>query len=122
MDTIIVSRILLLLQGQPDGGIGSLIGGFLPLILIFGVFYLLLIRPQQKRQRQAQMERDAMLNALKPNDKVITSGGIYGTITAVRDNTETVMLRIAQSVQIEVQRSAITGIQSGDSKDAEAMK
>ena len=114
------SSILLLLQGQPGGGFGSLVGGLLPLILIFAVFYLLLIRPQQKRQRQAQMERDALLNSLKSGDKVVTSGGIYGTIVAVRD--ETVMLRIAQSVQIEVQRASVTGIQPGESKEVETSK
>lgn len=119
--------ILLLQQAQPGGGgFGALFGSLFPLILIFAVFYFLLIRPQQKRQRQAQMERDAMLSALKPNDKVVTSGGIYGTVTAVREKDETVMIRIAQSVQIEVQRNAIAALQPGenksDAKEAEIAK
>ena len=99
----------------------GLIGGFLPLILIFGIFYLLLIRPQQKHQKQAQMERDALLNALKPGDKVITSGGIYGTIVAVREKEETVCENRAVRT-VEIQRSSIAGMQSSESKEVEPTK
>ena len=60
------------------GGLG---GALIPMLLIFGVFYLLLIRPQQKKQRQLQ----ATIAELKAGDKVITTGGVIGTITAVRD-------------------------------------
>ena len=60
------------------------IGAFLPLILIFGVFYLLLIRPQQKKVKQHR----EMLNNLRRADKIITSGGIIGTINKVADNRE----------------------------------
>jgi preprotein translocase subunit YajC len=117
--TIASSTLLLLLQ---NGGAGSLFTGIFPLILIFGIFYFLLIRPQQKRQRQAQLEREALLNALKPNDKVVTSGGIYGSIVAVREKEETVMLKIAQSVTIEVQRGSIAGLQPAESKEVEIAK
>ncbi len=91
-----------------------------PWILIFGIFYLLIIRPQQKKQKQAQTERERMLNSLKPGDKIVTSGGIYGTIVSVRENT--VRLNIAQSVSIELQRSAIGGPQSAETKDGEQAK
>ena len=91
--TIALAHPLFLLQ-QPGGG--SLLGAFLPMILIFGIFYFLIIRPQQKRQRQQQTERDAMLKALKAGDKVITTGGIYGTIVSVKEKDDTVVLRIAQ--------------------------
>jgi preprotein translocase subunit YajC len=107
---------------QASGGMGGILGLLLPWILIFGIFYILVIRPQQKRQRQAQTDREQMLKALKPGDKVITSGGIYGTIVAVKDKDDTVQLRIAQSVSIEVLRSAITGPQSSDIKEVEAAK
>src|ERR1051325_4324741 len=113
MDTIIASSTLLLIL--QNGG-GSIFTSMLPLILIFGIFYFLLIRPQQKRQRQAQADREAMLNALKPGDKVVTTGGIYGSIVAVREKEDTVMLKIGQSVTIEIQRSALAGLQPGDSK------
>lgn len=108
--------LLLILQ---NGGAGLV--SLLPFVLIFGIFYFLIIRPQQKRQRQAQLDRDSMLKALKPGDKVITNGGIYGTIVAVREKDETVQLRIAQSVSIEAERSAIAKLQSSD-KEAESTK
>jgi preprotein translocase subunit YajC len=106
---------LLILQG---GGSGAVT--FLPLILIFGIFYFLIIRPQQKKQRRAQKEREEMLSALKSGDKVVTSGGLYGTIVAVKDTT--VQLRIAQSVSVEVLRTAIAGQQGSEIKEVEVAK
>ncbi|HKP87077.1 MAG TPA: preprotein translocase subunit YajC [Blastocatellia bacterium] len=105
-----------------NGGGGGLVGLLLPWILIFGIFYFLVIRPQQRKQRQAQTERETMLKALKPGDKVITSSGIYGTIVAVREKEDTVLVRIAQSVSIEMLRSSIAGLQSSDIKEVEAVK
>jgi preprotein translocase subunit YajC len=120
--TIALAYPLFLLQGQPGGGSGSILTLLLPWVLIFGIFYFLVIRPQQKRQRQQQQERDNMLKALKAGDKVITTGGIYGTIIAVKEKDDTVQLRIAQSVSVEILRSAIAGLQSADVKDVEAAK
>jgi len=99
---------------------GSLVQ-LLPFILIFVIFYFLLIRPQQKKQRLAQQERDALLKALKPGDKVVTTSGIYGTIVAVRDKDDTVQLRIAQSVSVEAERSAIARLQVSE-KELETSK
>lgn len=110
---------LLLLQGGGAGGSGLLLT-LAPWLLIFGIFYLLIIRPQQKRQRQSQLDREQMLNSLKPGDKVITSGGILGTIVSVRENT--VRLNVAQSVSIEVQRGSIGSLQGAEAKDAEQSK
>ena len=73
------------------------IGAFLPLILIFGVFYILLIRPQQKKVKQHR----EMLNNLKRGDNVITSGGIIGTISKVGDNKE-LIVEIAEGVEIKI--------------------
>jgi len=95
--------------------------GLLPFVLIFVIFYFLLIRPQQRKQRQAQADRDAMLKALRPGDKIVTTGGIYGTIVAVREKDDTVQLRIAQSVSVEAERSAIARLQTAE-KEAEAAK
>lgn len=122
MNTETVSSILLLIQQQGGGGFGALLISLWPMILIFGIFYFLLIRPQQKRQRQVQVERDHMLTALKAGDKVVTTGGIYGTIVTVREKEDTVLLRIAQSVSIEIQRGSIAGPQTSDTKDVEAAK
>ena len=73
------------------------IGAFLPLILIFGVFYILLIRPQQKKVKQ----HSEMLKNLRRGDKIITSGGIIGTINKVADNRE-LNVEISENVEIKI--------------------
>ncbi|HKV39104.1 MAG TPA: preprotein translocase subunit YajC [Blastocatellia bacterium] len=117
-----VFAVLFQQGGAPSGNNGGILELVLPMGVIFGIFYLLIIRPQQKKQRQVQAEHDKMLDALKPGDKVVTSGGIYGTIIAVKEKENTVQLKIAQSVSIEVLRSAINGMQSGDVREIEAVK
>jgi preprotein translocase subunit YajC len=92
-------------MGATPGG-GGAPGGmsvFIPLILMFAVFYFLLIRPQQKKTRQHQ----DMLKSLKVGDRVVTSGGIYGTIVAGGDNV--IKLEIADKIRVDVGRSFITG-------------
>ena len=81
------------------------IGQFIPLILIFVIFYFFLIRPQQKKVK----EHKAMVENLKKGDNIVTSGGITGTITRVIDNDK-VEVEIAENVTVEVIRG--TGIQS----------
>ena len=88
---------LFLFQGGA-GGFGIL----LPMVLVFGVFYLLLIRPQQKRAKETR----AMLDALQKGDEVITAGGIVGRIAKLNDQYATV--EIAPNVEINVQRAAIS--------------
>ena len=73
------------------------IGAFLPLILIFGVFYILLIRPQQKKVK-AHRE---MLNNLRRGDKIITSGGIIGIVNKVADNRE-LQVQVSENVEIKI--------------------
>ena len=80
------------------------IGQFIPLILIFVIFYFFLIRPQQKKVK----EHKAMVDTLKRGDKVVTSGGIVGTVERVIDN-EKVEVKISENVNVEIIRS--TGIQ-----------
>ena len=84
---------------------GSGIGQFIPLILIFVIFYFFLIRPQQKKVKEHKL----MVENLKRGDKVVTSGGIVGTIERVIDN-EKVEVSISDNVNVEVVRS--TGIQA----------
>jgi preprotein translocase subunit YajC len=93
--------VLALLQAS---GTSSLVT-FLPLVVIMVIFYVMLILPSQRRQKKT----NEMLNALKAGDKVLTSGGIYGTIVGLEG--EAVQLRIADQVKVKVSRSAITGIQ-----------
>ena len=83
---------------------GSGIGQFIPLILIFVIFYFFLIRPQQKKVK----EHKAMVESLKRGDKVITSGGITGTVERVIDN-DNVEVEIAENVRVEIVKA--TGIQ-----------
>ena len=79
--------------------------GLLPLVAIFAIFYVMLIMPQQKRQKKWQ----EMLSALKNGDKVVTSGGIKGTIISVKDDA--VQLRVPpDNLRIEVARSAVTAL------------
>src|SRR4029079_8440549 len=93
------SVLFAFLQGSASGGLI----GLLPFILIFVIFYFLLIRPQQQKQKNAALERNEMLKAVKAGDKIVTTGGIYGTIVAVREKDDTVLLRIAQSVSVETE-------------------
>jgi preprotein translocase subunit YajC len=74
------------------------------MILIFGVFYLLLIRPQQKKQKQLQ----ETISQLKAGDKVVTTGGIVGVITAVRDTS--FLIRSAEKTILEIARTAVAGV------------
>ncbi len=91
----------LVAQGQGGGGLIA----FAPLLVIMVIFYVLLIMPAQRRQKKTAQ----MLAALKAGDKVITSGGIYGTIVGLEGDA--VQLRIADQVKIKVARSAIAGVQ-----------
>jgi len=93
-----------------QGGIGGLGGALVPMLLIFGVFYLLLIRPQQKKQRQLQ----ATIAELKAGDKVVTTGGVIGVITAVRDTS--FLSRSADKSILEIARSAVAGVDSEENK------
>ncbi|HEY7547720.1 MAG TPA: preprotein translocase subunit YajC [Blastocatellia bacterium] len=112
MEIKILNHFLLLIQqGQQPGIIGML----LPWILIFGIFYFLIIRPQQRRQRLAAKEREDLLASLKVGDKVITNGGIFGTIAAA--NEDSLTLRIADKVNIKVERSAVTRLQAPETKE-----
>ena len=81
------------------------IGQFIPLILIFVIFYFFLIRPQQKKVK----EQKIMVESLKRGDKVVTSGGIVGTVERIIDNDK-VEVEISENVKVEIVRT--TGIQS----------
>ncbi|WNJ98266.1 preprotein translocase subunit YajC [Thalassospiraceae bacterium LMO-JJ14] len=92
-------------QAAGGAGGGNAFQAFLPLILIFVVFYFLLIRPQQKKIKQHR----ELLDGLRRGDKVITGGGIIGTVTKV-DNDNEVTVEIAKDIKVKVQRATISGI------------
>ncbi len=89
--------------GSAPGGTGAIFS-FLPLILIFVIFYFLLIRPQSKKAK----EHKGMLENLKNGDKVITTGGIYGVIEGIEGDAIT--LKIAENVKVKMSRSAVAGL------------
>jgi preprotein translocase subunit YajC len=88
-------------QGAGGGGLDGL-GGLLPLVLIFVVFYFLLIRPQQKKAKQ---HREVLAN-LRRGDRIVTNGGLLGTITRVPNDTE-LMVEIADGVKVRVLRGMV---------------
>jgi preprotein translocase subunit YajC len=79
---------------------------FLPLVLIFVVFYFLLIRPQQQKQKQQR----SMLDALRRGDRVVTGGGIIGTVNRVTEGSDEIEVDIAQNVRVRALRSTITTV------------
>ncbi len=95
-------------QDASGGMFGNLAGlsQFLPIVLIFVVFYFLLIRPQQQKQKQLK----AMVSALKRGDRVVTSGGILGTVQKVRDGASEVEVEIAPNVRVQVVRDTISTV------------
>lgn len=90
-------------SGAPQQG-GAAFAGFIPLIVIFAIFYFLLIRPQQK---QVKTHKE-MLDSLKIGDNVVTSGGLYGKITGLTEKVVT--LEIAKDVKVKVEKSSISEV------------
>ena len=90
---------------KPGGGIQGF-GMFLPLILIFGIFYLLIIRPQQKQMKQ----RQRMISEIKKGDEVVTVSGILGRVVGVADNVLTV--EIADNCKVKMERSGIQSLKT----------
>jgi preprotein translocase subunit YajC len=88
--------------GGGEGAAGF--GGFIPIILMFVIFYFLLIRPQQKRQK----DHRSMVSSLKKGDRIITSGGLHGRITGIDDATLTV--EIADKVRVKVARANVSAM------------
>jgi len=91
---------------QAGGGIGGLGGFMLPLLLMFGIMYFLVIMPQQRQRKKMQ----EMLGAVKNGDKVVTTSGIYGTINGI--DGETFILKIADNVKIRIARAAIAQVEA----------
>lgn len=105
--------LLTAIQAAPSGsGMEQILMGLVPWILIFGIFWLLIIRPQQRRVKQHQ----ATIAAVKKGDQVITGGGIRGRVSKVSD--EDVEVEIAQGVRVRVVKSTLTAVVTGSSKPA----
>jgi len=97
-----IPPFLALVQAQP--GAGSLVGSFLPIVLVFVLAWFLLIRPAQQQRR----EQEAMRSALRAGDAVRTAGGIFGTVVRVKDDR--IVLRVSEGVNIDVATSAVVSV------------
>jgi preprotein translocase subunit YajC len=105
------SAVFVLAQaGGGSGGAGGLLGMFVPMAIIFAIFYFMLIRPQQRKEK----ERQKMINETKTGDRILFSGGIVGTVTNVRENS--LVVKIADGVKIDVLRGAVSKVLTKDEK------
>ena len=108
---------LIRLMGAPPGGEQptgpAAFMNFLPLVAIVAIFYFLIIRPQSKKQKETQK----MLSALKKGDRIVTIGGIHGTIQTVREST--VIVRVDENTKLEFSRTAISSVVSQGKEDKE---
>lgn len=90
--------------GPAGGGQGNPWGMMVPMLIIFAIFYFMLIRPQQRKEKK----RRAMIDNIKSGEKVLFSGGIIGTVTNVKE--QTFMIKIADNVKVEVARGAVVRV------------
>jgi preprotein translocase subunit YajC len=108
---------LLQTSGAPAQGgdaTTSMLMTFIPIVLVILVFYFLIIRPQNKKQKETQR----MLDALQKGDKIVTIGGVHGTILSVKEGT--VIAKVDDAVKLEFSRSAIASVTRAEDKDKEA--
>lgn len=92
-----------LLQQAP-GGMESILSSIVPFLLIIVIFYFLILRPQQKRQK----ERLKLLESIKKGDKIITAGGMHGTVEGIEEKT--LLVKISDNVKVKLERSSVTTI------------
>jgi len=95
-------------DGQSTGG--GMLGMLLPMIIIFGIFYFMLIRPQQRKEK----ERQKMIDAVKSGERVMFCGGMIGTVTNVKDGI--FLIKVADGVKVEVARGAVNRVLEKDEK------
>lgn len=91
-------------MAQPGGDGGNPLSMFVPIIGMIVIFYFLLIRPQQKRQKATQK----MIDAVKKGDRVVTSSGLYGTVAGIKENI--IILKIAENTKVEMLKSSVSGV------------
>ncbi len=95
-------------MGAPPGGSGqgNPFALWLPIILIFAIMYFLIFRPQAKKQKQQRM----MIEALRKGDKIVTTGGIYGTIAGIKEKEGTIIVKVDDNTKIEMVKSSVAQI------------
>jgi preprotein translocase subunit YajC len=97
-------ELIIAMAPAGEGGEGAFTGTLIMFMLIIFIFYFLIIRPQQKRQK----ERQALLDAVKKGDKVVTVGGMHGEIVGIDDKT--ILLKVADNVKLKLDRSSVNSI------------
>ena len=107
-------------EGVPDtpSAIESGLTSLVPMVLIFVVFYFLLIRPQEKKRRA----QEALVTGVRKGEEVLTNTGIYGVVTKIDDSDNTVMVRIADNVEVKMLKNSITNIVSRSKESATSDK
>ena len=105
METPVVGIPWLVAMGAPSAGAPSAWVQLMPFVLVVGIFYFVILLPMKRRQQKVQ----TFLDALKVGDKVVTSGGLYGSITRLND--QSVQVQVADKVRVEMSRSAVVGYQ-----------
>ncbi len=93
---------------------GSPLSMLLPFVLIFGVFYFIVIMPAKKQQKK----KDAMIAGLKKGDRIVTSGGIHGTVATVEDTS--LLVKVSENTKVRISKSAIAGLVGSDGASAES--
>jgi preprotein translocase subunit YajC len=101
-------------MGAPAQGAPSAWVQLMPFVLVLGIFYFIILLPMKRRQQKVT----AFLAALKEGDRIVTSGGLFGTITRI--NEQSVQLQIANNVRVEISRNAVVGYQGQDPVAAES--
>jgi preprotein translocase subunit YajC len=114
IDLSAISRASMFVVAQAPPSSGEFLVSLAPILVIFAIFYFLLLRPARKRQQDLQR----VVENLKKGDKVLTSGGIYGEVTAV--DGAAVFLKIADNVKVRVAKSAISGLEASAEKGSES--
>lgn len=99
-----ITQILAMAQPQGGGAGGGMVGTLIMFALIILIFYFMILRPQQKRQK----EREKMLTEIQKGDKIITAGGIHGTIVGIEEKTY--VIQIADNVKVKMDRSAVASV------------
>ncbi len=99
-----MENLAIIAMASPDGGQGGGLLGMLPFVLIIGIVYFLMIRPQAKKAK----DQKKMIAEVKKGDKVVTIGGFHGTVVDVKDTT--FVLSISKNTEIEIERSSVSGV------------
>jgi len=117
MNSIVLNLLMPTQQGADGAAQGNPLLTFLPFLAIIAIFYFLIIRPQNKKQKETQK----MLSALKKGDKIVTIGGIHGTIQSIKDD-QTVIVKVDEDTKLEFSRSAISTVVTAAKEDKSESK